>query len=144
MQQPEEPVGEPFGGRAVQAQFRTDGRDAGRVGLVPGQGYSGVARQRLGQREDQQHDGGGLRDTEQQPAREPGAQRRLHGARPRPWGRSHRRHASHTLSNRAQSRVLAGASCATPRTRRDVPTIQSAKPHTRKPPSACRRRCIRP
>ncbi len=128
VQQPHDPVGQPLVGGAVQSHRLAYGRDALRVGLVTGEGHRGVARQRLGEPEDQQHDGRGLQDAEEQPPGDPGAQRV---------------HASQTLSKRAQSRVLAGASRATPRREEAVPRIQSPNPQTRKPPSACSRRCIR-
>lgn len=128
MQQPGRPGREAFVGGPVEVHGFPDGRDPPGVGLVTGERHRGVAGQRLGEGEDEQHDGDGLSGAEQQPPDQP---------------RPQTGHASHTLSKRAQSSVLAGARCATPRTVRAVPRIQSAKPQTRKPPSVCRRRCIR-
>ncbi len=123
------PVGEALHRRAVQPQRGAQRGDPRRVGVVPRGDHGGVAGERLGEDEDQDRDGRDLPGAEQQSAPHPAARRR--------------RHASRTLSNLAQSRVLAGASAATPRSRGAWPTIQSAKPHTSSPPSSNRRRCIR-
>lgn len=128
VQQPGRPVRQAFVRRPVQMHRLADGRDPLRVGLVAGERHCGVARQRLGEGEDEQHDGCRLRHAEQQPPGDPGPESD---------------HASQTLSKRAQSRELAGAFCSTPRTLLAVPRIQSAKPQIRKPPSVCRRRCMR-
>lgn len=128
VEQPGRPVQQPFVRRPVQVQGGPDRLDPFRVRLVTGEGHGGVAGQCLGEGEDEQHDGRGLHPAEQQPPRRPGQ------------GSAH---ASHTLSKRAQSRVLAGACRSTPRTVRAVPSIQSAKPQIRKGPSVWRRRCMR-
>ncbi len=130
VQEARRPVGQTCVGGPVQLQGLADRRDARGVGLVAREGHGGVAREGLGEGEDQQHHGHGLGEAEDEPPGDERPQAALF-------------HASHTLSKRAQSRVLAGALVSTPLTLRAVPRIQSAKPQTRKPPSAYRRRCIR-